>query len=90
MRWRQWMDAALLALGFLSFMSLVAYFLALHDIWHEYASPEVWARSGQTLPDWYSPVNRCPSEWEILQVGFLIMLAFHLLLFVRRLSKAMS
>jgi hypothetical protein len=85
MKRKHFLDGAILVFGFLSFMSLVGYFLAGHDIWHDYASPEVWARAGQALPDWYSPVNRCPLEWAILQVGFLLMLTFHVLLFVRRL-----
>ncbi len=66
-------------------MSLAGYFLACHDIWHDYASPEVWTRAGQALPDWYSPFNRCPLEWRVLQVGFVLVTAFHALLFVRRL-----
>ncbi|NWG14632.1 MAG: hypothetical protein HXY20_13980 [Acidobacteria bacterium] len=86
MKWRQWMDSAVVLFGVLSFMSLVAFYLALSDIGHDYASPEVWARAGQALPDWYSNVNRCALEWRVLQVGFLLMLMFHILLFARRLS----
>ncbi len=86
MKWRQWIDSAIVLFGGLSFLSLVAFFLALNDIGHDYASPEVWIRAGQALPDWYSPVHRCFLEWRILQAGFLIMLAFHILLFARRLS----
>jgi hypothetical protein len=85
MRWRQCLDAAVIVFGFLSFISLVGYFLALHDIWHDFASPEVWARAGQALPEWYSSVNRCPLEWGMLQAGFCLMLIFHILLFGRRL-----
>jgi hypothetical protein len=88
MKNQDWLDAAVLISGFLSFMSLIAFFLAGHDIWHDYASPEVWARAGQNLPDWYSPVNRCPLEWGFMQAGFLLILAFHVLLFVRRLMGA--
>ncbi len=74
--------------GVLSFLSLVGYYLAGHDIWHDYASPDVWTRAGQALPSWYSPVNRCPLEWGVLQVGFLLMLTFHVLLFVRLLMES--
>jgi hypothetical protein len=88
MRRPHWLDAAVTVSGFLSFMSLVAFFLAGHDIWHDYASPEVWARAGQDLPSWYSPVNRCPLEWGVMQAGFLLILAFHILLFIRRLMGA--
>ena len=83
----QWLDMAILIFGGLSFMSLIMYFLALHDIWHDYASPEVWARAGQTLPGWFDPGNRCPTEWGMLQIGFLLMLIFHILLFVRGMLK---
>jgi hypothetical protein len=79
------MDLAVVIFGSLSFISLIFYFLALHDIWHDYASPEVWARAGQNLPSWYDPVNRCPVEWGILQIGFLMMLSFHILLVTRHI-----
>jgi hypothetical protein len=79
----QLLNRAILVLGFLSFISLIGYFLALHDIWHDYAGPEVWARAGQGLPEWYSPVNRTPAEWGVVQFGFCFMLLFHVLLFVK-------
>ncbi len=88
MKRNQLFDGVILVFGFLSFMSLIGYFLALHDIWHNYASPEVWARARQPLPDRYSPVNRTPGEWEMVRYGFFLMLAFHILLFVRRLLGA--
>ena len=80
---KRFLDRATVLFGFFSFLSLIGYFLAGHDIWHDYASPEVWTRVGQSLPSWYSPVSRCPLEWRMLQVGFLLMLMFHLLLFTR-------
>jgi hypothetical protein len=80
---KRWIDSAIAILGALSFLSLVACFLALHDIWHDYASSEVWSRAGQSLPSWFDPVNRCSQEWGMLQVGFLLMLAFHIMLFLR-------
>jgi succinate dehydrogenase/fumarate reductase cytochrome b subunit len=84
---KRWLDSAVMILGCFSFMSLVGFFLALHDIWHDFASPEVWSRAGQSLPQWYDPVNQCPLEWRMLQVGFLLILAFHILLFVRLLVR---
>lgn len=83
---RKWLDAAIWVFGILSFLSLIAFFLALTDIWHDYASPDVFARAGQSLPDWYSQFNRCLLEWRFLQVGFVLMLVFHILLIVRWLS----
>jgi len=85
MKNRSKLDDAIVVFGFLSFMSLVGFFLAGHDIWHDYASPEVWSRAGQALPGWFDPVNLCSLEWGMAQVGFLLMLIFHTLLFVRRL-----
>ena len=85
-----WMDVVVLVSGFLSFLGVIAIFLAGHDIWHDFASPEVWARAGQNLPNWYSPANQCPLEWGFMQVGFLFILAFHVLLFVRRLVSSAS
>ena len=49
---RRLLNAALALLGVLSFLSLIAFYLALSDIGHDYASPQVWARAGQALPDW--------------------------------------
>ena len=46
---RRWIDTAVAILGTLSFLSLIAFFLALHDIWWDYASPAVWAHAGQPL-----------------------------------------
>lgn len=83
MKAKRWLDTAVVVLGTLSFLSLIGFFLALHDIWHDYASPEVWARAGQALPPWYSPYNRTPVEWGMMQVGFLIVVAFHFVLFAR-------
>ncbi len=82
---KQWMDLAVAVFGALSFLSLICYFLALHDIWWDYASPAVWERAGQSLPAWYDPGNRCPGEWGVLQIGFLFMLGFHILVLARRI-----
>ncbi len=87
MKPRKWLDTAIVLFGTLSALSLVGYFLALHDIWHDYASPEVWARAGQGLPSWYSPYNGTPGEWGVLQVGFIIIVAFHVMLFARWVSR---
>ena len=70
MKRKKWLDAAIWVFGILSFLSLIAFFLALTDIWHDYASPEVFARAGQSLPDWYSQSIRTMPEWRVLQVGF--------------------
>ena len=84
---RRWIDTAIMVVGPLSFLGLVGMALAGHDIWHDYASPEVWARAGQALPAWHSPVNRTPLEWGMMQVGFVAIVAFHVLLFARYLLR---
>jgi hypothetical protein len=86
----RWIDTAVAILGCLSFLSLVGFFLALHDIWWDYASPAVWAHAGQPLPSWYSPVNRTPGEWGMMQVGFVVIVAFHVLLFARCLMRTLT
>jgi hypothetical protein len=47
----------------------------------------VWARAGQALPSWYSPYNRTPGEWGMMQVGYVLIVIFHVLLFVRYLLR---
>ncbi len=53
-RWREkisgLLDEVVVVSGVLSLFSLLLYFLALHDLWHDFASPEVSARAGETLP----------------------------------------
>ncbi len=83
----RWVEAAVAIVGPFSFLSLIGIFLAGHDIYHDYASPEVWARAGQALPGWYAPFNRTPLEWNMMQVGFLVVVAFHVLLFARYLMR---
>jgi hypothetical protein len=76
---KQIINSAVIVLGILSFASLGVYFLALHDIYHDYASPEMMSRMGvSAAPGWGS----CTPEWTALQVGFLLMIAFHVLFFV--------
>ena len=80
---RRFVDAAVTVLAPLSVLSLIGFFLAGHDIYHDYASPEVWARAGQPLPAWYADFNRTPLEWGMMQVGFVVIVAFHAVLFAR-------
>jgi hypothetical protein len=41
----RWIDAAVAILAPFSVLSLIGIFLAGHDIYQDYASPEVWART---------------------------------------------
>ena len=67
-----------LFLGAISLFCLAAYFLALDDIFDDYASPALLQQylsgSQGTLPEW----TACPLEWRIVRLGFWPMLAFHL------------
>ncbi len=47
----RWMDTAVAVVGPFSFLSLIGFFLALHDVWWDYASPAVWAHTGQWTPN---------------------------------------
>lgn len=66
-------------LGVLSLLCLVGYYLALHDIFHDYASPKVLREQAriapETLPDW----TACPLEWRVVGICFWLMLAFHIM-----------
>jgi hypothetical protein len=84
---RRWIDTAVGVVAPFSALSLVGFFLAGHDIYQDYASPEVWARAGQPLPVWYSPLSRTPLEWGMMNTGFVVIVAFHVLLFVRYLMR---
>jgi hypothetical protein len=64
-------------LGVLLLVCLAGYYLALHDIFHDYVSPKVLQEqadltSGQ-VPEW----TACPLEWRIIAIGFWPMLIFH-------------
>jgi hypothetical protein len=87
MKLGRWLDAAVAILAPFSVLSLIGFFLAGHDIYHDYASPEVWARAGQPLPAWYAPANRTPLEWGMMQTGFVVLVAFHVLLLARWLAR---
>jgi hypothetical protein len=87
MHLRRWFDTAVGVLAPFSALSLIGFVLALHDIWHDYASPEVFARAGQPIPPWYSDGNQTPLEWGMMQVGLIVVVAFHALLFGRYLVR---
>jgi len=79
MRKLQIFTAATVLVGILSLLCLLGYFLVLHDIYKDYASPGVLYEqasiSPETLPDW----TACPTEWSMLRIGFWPMLAFHVM-----------
>ncbi|MCC6485900.1 MAG: hypothetical protein IT364_00235 [Candidatus Hydrogenedentes bacterium] len=66
-----------LCLGMISLLCLAAFFLALDDIYDDYASPalleEYLIGPGTNLPEW----TACPLEWRIVRLGFWPMAAFH-------------
>jgi hypothetical protein len=67
--------------GALSALCLVAYYLALHDIFHDYVSAKVIQEnvSGSlSLPAW----SACSLEWKIVGICFWPMVGFHAILLV--------
>jgi len=65
-------------MGMVSLLCLVGYFLALHDISHDYASPETWVREGRSVPAWLPDWASCSGEWRMTIWGYIPMLMFHL------------
>ena len=70
---------AVVVFGVVSLLCLLSHFPALHDISHDYASPEVLevhtSLSPDALPEW----TKCPLEWRALQIAFWPILIFHIL-----------
>lgn len=82
------MRAVLVILGLLSLVSLFFMYLALSDIYKDFASPQVFLRAGQPLPAWYvETVNTCPLEWRVLQIGWATALLFNVGFFVNLLRR---
>jgi hypothetical protein len=65
--------------GILSLLCLVGFWATLHDISHDYVSPEVLAAhtdlSPGTLPAW----TECPLEWKWSGLFFFPVLLFQIL-----------
>jgi len=65
--------------GVVSLLCLIGYFMALRDIFHDYASPQLIRQhvpaASTAIPDWAS----CGLEWKVLGACFWPMLVFHLL-----------
>lgn len=76
---RKAVGTAMAALGIVSLLCLVAYFLALHDIHHDYASPEVLKEQTTLGPDALPAWTSCPLEWRVIRFAFWPMLLFHIL-----------
>jgi hypothetical protein len=88
---RKFLNGAICIFGVLSPFTLFTVWAASHDIWRDYVSPALYAKSGRTLPGWYdSSVNSCHGEWNALLIAFLVILVFHVLLFVRFLIAMTS
>ena len=67
--------------GILSALCLGAYYLALHDIFHDYASAKVIQENvsaSKSLPDW----TACSLEWKVVGICFWPMVAFHAIFLV--------
>ena len=82
MKHQRFITTAIAMVGVLSFVCLIGYYLALHDIFRDYVSPKVLQeQTGLTeasLPEW----TECSQEWRFVQVSFWPMLAFHVLILI--------
>jgi len=65
-------------LGIVSLLCLGAYYLALHDIYHDYASPTVPEEEATVEPGALPGWTACALEWRIVRVGFWLMVLFHI------------
>jgi hypothetical protein len=74
-------------LGIVPLVCLMGYFMALQDVFHDYASPEVLRDqagiAAESLPRW----TTCDLEWGVIRLGFLPMLLFHVAFLVSRLRR---
>ncbi len=70
-----------IVLGIVSTLALVASYLAQHDIFHDYVSPEVLSEEGVAL-DSFPTWTHCRLEWRMVGVCFWLMVAFHLVFLV--------
>jgi hypothetical protein len=78
------LNGAICLFGVLSPATLFTVWATSHDIWNDYVSAALYSKPGRTLPGWYdSNVNSCHGEWNALSIAFLVILVFHVLLFVR-------
>ncbi len=69
-------------LGIASAVLLLAMFGALHDISEDYASAETWTREGMPVPDWVPEWVACELEWNVVEIGWWVLAAFHIMFFV--------
>jgi hypothetical protein len=87
MRQTRIIAAVTVGLGIVSLVCLVGCFMALQDIYHDYASPEVLRNhpgiAAESLPRW----TTCDLEWGVIRLGFLPMLLFHVAFLVSRLRR---
>ena len=66
MKKQHFIPVTIIALGVISFTCLIGYFLALNDVFHDYASPRIFQENadliGTHLPTW----TQCSSEWQFI------------------------
>jgi hypothetical protein len=85
---KQVLNIAICVFGWLSPFVLFTVGATTHDIWYDYVSAPLFSRYGTNLPGWYAPdVHSCLGEWRALLIAFMLLIAFHVLLFARFLIK---
>ena len=81
---QKFLNGAICIFGVLSPITLFTVWATTHDIWNDYISAALYSKPGRTLPAWYdSGVHSCHGEWNALLIAFLVIIIFHLLLFLR-------
>jgi hypothetical protein len=78
----EYMRRATTIIGVVSFICLLDYLLALHDIYVDYASRDTWLSENRPVPEWLPTWTACPLEWWSVRLGYIPMVAFHILFFV--------
>jgi hypothetical protein len=78
------LDGSICVFGWLSPLILFTVGATTHDIWYDYVSSPLYSNYGTALPSWYvASVHSCLGEWRALLVAFVLIVAFHMLLFAR-------
>lgn len=74
-------------LGLASAVILIAMFGALHDISQDYASAATWSREGLAMPEWVPEWVACELEWQVVEIGWWVLAAFHVAFFANLLAR---
>jgi disulfide bond formation protein DsbB len=71
MKIRKLVFTATAVMGIVSFLIVIVFYGALHDIWHEIGRPDIWHGQGPAA-----------FEWRLIAIAYWPMLLFHVLFLV--------